>query len=90
MKVPTICHRRVNPGHPFAREGEHDVAIFEFGRHYNAGQNHIKRTSSEKAERKGVKRTCEVKMVFGVDVCPEATTRFRDGFLKGEGALHIH
>jgi hypothetical protein len=28
----------MHPGHPFAREGEHDVAIFEFGCHCKRGR----------------------------------------------------
>ena len=34
----TVCNDCVDPGHPFAREGEHDVAILEFGCHYKRGR----------------------------------------------------
>lgn len=30
----TIRNSSVNPGHPFAREGEDHVAVLEFGRHW--------------------------------------------------------
>jgi hypothetical protein len=35
-RLRTICDCGMSPGHPFARESEHNVAVLEFGWHCNS------------------------------------------------------
>jgi len=44
MFVPTISNHGMDPGHPFARESEHNVAVLEFGCHCNHKRFHIQRS----------------------------------------------